>query len=290
MKTSRVHYGAFTGGPMNFKNRFLLTAVFFSGSAPWDLAHAGTPRPRESFYYAINGDQGDKNSSKNFFIDLFDTADDPARVKRLKNQNKNVICYFSAGTSEANRPDLEKLGNSKNKTGKKGIKDYPSAIGKKLAEWPENWLDYREPGIVTIMKARIDLAKKLGCDAVDPDNVDGHLNSTGFPLTSRDQKSYLSALSSYARSLGLKIGLKNSAETASSIQPLFDFVVVEECARYKECPAYKSFAENGKAIFQLEYVTKGKANDNTKCKDAAANGRTLVFANYDLTWLSACSK
>lgn len=274
---------------MNLKNALLATSAFLSVDGVYHLAQAGAPRPRETFLYAINGDKADKYTYKNFFIDLFDTADDPARVKRLKAQNKNVICYFSAGTAEPYRPDLEKLGNSKNKTGKKGIKDYPSAIGKKMVEWNEQWLDFRNSGIVTIMKARIDLAKKLGCDAVDPDNVDGHLNKTGFPLTARDQKTYLSALTNHARSLGLKVGLKNSAETASSLQPLFDFVVVEECARYKECPAYKSFSENGKAIFQLEYVTKGKANDNTKCKDAAKNGRSLVFANYDLTWHSPCS-
>ena len=255
------------------KSAVLATTLF---PAFFERAQAAKPQPKEKFLYAIANTKADNVSTKNVFIDLFEPEKIPDaknRVKRLKAQGKNVICYFSAGTHESYRPDAAQL---------------EGARGKKMEGWPEYWLDYRNSKVVTVMKNRISRAKEIGCDGVDPDNVDGHLNSTGFSLNANDQKKFLTTLSTHARSLGLAIGLKNSAETASKLQPLFDFVVVEECARYKECPAYKSFSENKKAIFQLEYVRKGAANNSSLCRDANNDGRTLNFANLDLTWQSPC--
>ena len=37
---------------------------------------------------------------------------------------------------------------------------------------------------------RLDLAAAKGCDAVDPDNVDGYANPTGFDLTGDDQLAF----------------------------------------------------------------------------------------------------
>ena len=34
------------------------------------------------------------------------------------------------------------------------------------------------------------IAVQKGCDGVDPDNVDGYTNKTGFPLTAKDQLAY----------------------------------------------------------------------------------------------------
>lgn len=40
------------------------------------------------------------------------------------------------------------------------------------------------------MQARLDLAVQKGCDGVEPDNVDGYQNNSGFPLTAQDQLAY----------------------------------------------------------------------------------------------------
>jgi hypothetical protein len=89
-------------------------------------------------------------------LDLFHT--DAATISAIQAQGKAVVCYFSAGTSEADRPDL-------------GVLD-PSNIGAGLPDWPgENWLDIRTDNVFQIMKARIELAAQKGCDAVDPDNM-----------------------------------------------------------------------------------------------------------------------
>lgn len=38
-----------------------------------------------------------------------------------------------------------------------------------------------------------DMYRSLGCDAVDPDNVDGFNNDSGFPLKAADQVSFFSS-------------------------------------------------------------------------------------------------
>jgi hypothetical protein len=89
-------------------------------------------------------------------LDLFET--DEATIATLKSMGKIVICYFSAGTSEPNRPDLSGLASS----------DY----GAGLPDWPgERWLNLRSERVLNVMAGRIALAAQKGCDAIDPDNV-----------------------------------------------------------------------------------------------------------------------
>jgi hypothetical protein len=89
-------------------------------------------------------------------LDLFNT--DASVISSLHDMGIKVICYFSAGTSEEGRPDLDGLSSS----------DY----GKGLPDWPgEKYLDIRSPTVWNVMKARISLASQKGCDAVDPDNM-----------------------------------------------------------------------------------------------------------------------
>lgn len=94
-------------------------------------------------------------------IDLFSNSN--ATIEQLHSLGKKVICYFSAGSYEPYRPDSS---------------DFQSAdIGKALDGWPdEKWINISSPSIQKIMAARIELAKGKGCDAVDPDNVDGYVS------------------------------------------------------------------------------------------------------------------
>ena len=52
------------------------------------------------------------------------------------------------------------------------------------------------------MQARLDLAVSKGCVGVEPDNVDGYQNSSGFPLTAADQLAYNRFLAGEARARG----------------------------------------------------------------------------------------
>lgn len=174
-------------------------------------------------------------------IDLFDT---PAEtIKQLHQQGRKVICYFSAGTYESWRPDAHL---------------YPKKIkGNPLPEWPgEQWLDIRRIDLLgPILRSRFNLAKEKGCDAVDPDNVDGYQNDTGFSLAYLDQLRFNQWLSNEAHERELSIGLKNDLEQIPDLLPYFDFTINESCFEYDECHSLLPFIKNNKAVFGIEYNT-----------------------------------
>jgi hypothetical protein len=100
-------------------------------------------------------------------IDLYSNTnggkDAKTIIGNLRTSGKKVICYFSAGTYEPYRPDSSKFNSSD--------------LGAKLPAWPdERWLNIRSERVRTILRARIALAAKMGCNAIDPDNMDGYVS------------------------------------------------------------------------------------------------------------------
>lgn len=94
-------------------------------------------------------------------LDLF--TNDAATFKTLHDDGKKVICYFSAGSYENYRPDKDRF--------------QASDLGKTLDGWPdEKWLKLSSPNVRSIMSDRVKLAASKGCDAIDPDNVDGYVS------------------------------------------------------------------------------------------------------------------
>lgn len=175
------------------------------------------------------------------FFDLWKITKE--HVTKFKSKHKKVICYFSAGTYEDWRSD-------KNLFPKK-------TIGKKLGEWKgEKWIDIRDASILKIMESRIKIAHDKGCYGVDPDNVDGFTNKTGFSLTKNDQIKYIKLLKLIASKYNLKIGLKNGGKMAVELAPALDWVLAEQCQRYKECNIYTPFIKLNKPVFDIEYENK----------------------------------
>ena len=176
--------------------------------------------------------------AKLYDIDLFDANE--SVIRSLKAKGKIVICYFSAGSYENWRSDenlfpLSTRGNSNGWAG-------------------EKWLDIRQIGLLSpVMTARMDLAKAKGCDGLEPDNIDGYTNSTGFTLTAADQIAYNKFLATEAHKRGLLIGLKNDVDQIAALEPFFDFAVNEQCFQYNECDTYQPFLKAGKAVFNVEY-------------------------------------
>jgi len=132
---------------------------------------------------------------------------------------------------------------------------FPDAVKGDSNGWSgERWLDIRRLDVLgPIMQRRLDLCKQKGFDAVEPDNVDGYTNSTGFPLTAADQLTYNRFLATAAHARGLSIGLKNDLDQAQTLEPDFDWALNEQCFQYNECGLLKPFSAAGKAIFEVEY-------------------------------------
>jgi hypothetical protein len=172
-------------------------------------------------------------------LDLFDTPQ--ATINTLHAAGRRVSCYFSAGSYENWRFDAS---------------SFPAAVKGSGNGWPgEQWLDIRRLDLLLpIMHARLDLCKAKGFDSVDPDNMDGYTNTTGFPLTTADQLAYNASIANAAHARGLTVALKNDLDQTAPLVPYFDWALNEQCFQYKECGLLDPFRNAGKAVMNIEYT------------------------------------
>jgi hypothetical protein len=176
---------------------------------------------------------------KMYDIDLFEN--EASVVASLHAQGRKVVCYLNAGAWEDWRPDADQ---------------FPESVkGNDLPGWPgEKWLDIRQTSVLTpLIEARLDLCKTKGFDAVEPDNIDGYTNNSGFPLNYQDQLSYNQFLANAAHTRGLSIALKNDLDQVADLLPSFDWALNEQCFQYDECDLLSPFISAGKAVFNVEY-------------------------------------
>jgi hypothetical protein len=207
-----------------------------------------------------------------FDLDLFDVPQEA--IDSLRANGRYVICYFSAGSREAWRPDVASLP--------------AEAVGEPLSGWPdEHWLDVRHPAVRALAVARLERAQARGCHAVEPDNVDAYQNSSGFPLTDSDQLAFNRFLAAQAHARGLAIALKNDVEQVAALEPDFDFALNEECLAFSECEMLSPFIVAGKAVLHVEYAKSAQAP--VLCGAATTGGFSTLLKNPSLdAWRYAC--
>jgi len=229
------------------------------------------PEPGLTFHIQYTGDIDLDQPVDVYNVDMFDTSRET--IAQLHERGVKVICYFSAGTWEDWRFDADMFPEE--------------IIGKPLEDWPgEKWLDISNTiQIFDIIERRMDIAANIGCDGVDPDNVDGYTNDTGFDLTEQDQLLFNALLAMEAHQRGLAIGLKNDNSQGPELVEAFDFAINEECFTYQECGYLSNFVDANKAVFVIEY-----GNDAGEyCAIANAAGYMLVRKNLDLdAWAVPC--
>ena len=200
--------------------------------------------------------QGEVNTSYHvelYDIDLFDS--NRTLIQSLKDDGKKVICYFSAGSWESWRRDAN---------------DFPSSVkGEKMDGWDELWLDISNEALAPIMQARLDLAVQKGCDGVEPDNMDGYTNQTGFSLSADNQLAYNKFIANEARKRGLSVGLKNDVDQIVELEPYYDFSLNEQCHAFNECEQMTPFIDAHKPVLNVEYkqayVDNNRSERDTMC-------------------------
>ena len=205
-------------------------------------------------------------------IDLFES--DTGTVAALHARGRKVVCYVNVGGWEDWRPDVASFPDE--------------VIGANLDEWEgERWLDIRRLDVLApIMEARIRSCKSKGFDGIEPDNVDGYLNDTGFPLTYEDQLRYNIWLANSAHENGLSIGLKNDMEQIPDLLGHFDWALNEQCFEYRECETLLPFIEAGKAVFNVEYAL----DTADFCSQASAFNFNSMRKNLKLdAWREPCN-
>lgn len=242
-----------------------------SSTTPW------VPKPKTRWHWQLTGSLQVAPGAEMVDLDLFETS--ASTIANVRASGQRVICYFSAGSREDWRPDASQFNAS----------DYGNA----LDGWPgERWLDTRSNNVRQIMKARMALAVNKGCDGVEPDNVDGYANSSGFSLTEATQIDYNRFLAKEAHARGLSVGLKNAVDLVPDLVNDFDWALNEECLAYSECSTTQPFIAAGKAVFHVEYVdssSQGAGKKSSVCGQPSAAGFSTLIKTWDLdAWGIAC--
>jgi len=216
-------------------------------------------------------------------IDLFEGRE-TGKIGTLNGKGYRIVCYFSAGTYEDFRPDSSDL-----------LKNNKIALidGSNLPDFPEEaWLaignaQALDTVIKPVMRARLDLAQSAGCDAVEPDNVDGYSNEETQGKISRTQQlSYNRWLATEAHDRGLSVGLKNATDLVATLAGEFDFAVNEQCYAYGECSVYEAtFLAQNKPVFNQEYYAPKEEPDGSVTKPAYEGTACAYFRNRQIASL-----
>jgi hypothetical protein len=201
---------------------------------------------------------------------------DQAVIDELHARGRRVICYISVGSWEDWRPDSDL---------------FPSEVlGKDYEGWQgERWLDIRQiDKLAPIMRARLDLCRAKGFDAVEPDNMEIYTNDTGFPLTYTDQLRYALWLAEEAHQRGLAIGQKNSADMVADLVTIFDFAIIEDYFYYGVAETMLPYIRAGKPVFAAEY-TDLPGDFEAFCRQSRELGFSTILKNRELDgWVKFC--
>ncbi|MFJ3978267.1 endo alpha-1,4 polygalactosaminidase [Streptomyces sp. NPDC090021] len=228
------------------------------------------PPPGTGWQWQLTGRLDTSVKAPVYDIDGFTTT--KAQVAELKKAGRKTICYLSTGAWEDFRPDAEA---------------FPRDLLGKGNGWEgERWLDIRRVAeLEPLMAKRFDMCRDKGFDAVEPDNMDGYQNASGFPLTADDQLRYNRLIAKLAHDRGMAVGLKNDLDQIPQLVGDFDFAVNEQCAQYDECERLTPFVEAGKAVFHAEY----ELSTSRFCTRSKTLKLSSIQKRYDLdAWRKTC--
>jgi endo-alpha-1,4-polygalactosaminidase (GH114 family) len=240
-------------------------------------------KPATSWWHPTVGltwqwELGDDDIDTSIEADVYDIDlyAEQSVIDTLHAKGVRVICYISVGSWEDWRPDKDQ---------------FPSEVlGKDYDGWPgEKWLDIREMDkLAPILRARLDLCKSKGFDAVEPDNMEIYTNNTGFPLTYQDQLRYALWLADEAHQRGLAIGVKNASDQVKDLVDHFDFAITEDAFYYDWAEEMNPFIEAGKPVFAAEYTDLG-GDFESYCRKSRELKFSTILKNRDLdAWIRTC--
>jgi hypothetical protein len=233
--------------------------------APAGAAARWQPKPTTAAWqWQLQGKIDTSIEADVYEVDGFEV---PAKtVAKLHRQGRKAICYLDVGSWENYRPDAGR---------------FPAAVlGRAYEGYPdERWLDIRRIDLLApILRHRFDLCRRKGFDGVEPDNIAGYENKTGFPLSAGDQLRFNRWVAREVHRRGMAIALKNDPGQVRQLVGSFDFAVVEECFAYDECGKFSPFVAAGKRVFVAEYEKPLAAI----CDQAERLRFSVIHKDYDL--------
>jgi hypothetical protein len=224
---------------------------------------------------------GDTPPGDNPVIYDIDAIINPAStVSALHQMGDHVICYIEVGTA-GNYYTAAQEGIS---TTYYAQLRAAGDLGKKLAGYPEYFININAPSAVSIIKSMISKqCAQKGFDAVETDldeTFGGNEGSTGFTITEADEERYLTTLADYMHGLGLGWIAKNLDDTGDAsfvndMEPLAQGIISEQCNQYRTCALLHSFRSAGKWVGNAEYPPETQAE--FCASDDAANMNGILF-------------
>ena len=171
---------------------FETTAVAQQESGSDSSASWWQPDARENLRWQLQL-QGDIVLVPGVNVYAVDYTASQASINAAKASGAKVMCYISAGSAENWRDDFRQFPKS--------------VIGNAYEGWPgEWWLDTRNiKALAPIMRARIAACAEKGFDVLDPDNINGYENDTGFNITRQQSVVYIEWLANLAHEYGLSL-------------------------------------------------------------------------------------
>jgi hypothetical protein len=239
----------------------LLVALLAAGPAPARWQPLPTSAP---WQWQLQGRIDTSVGAGVYDVDGFEA---PRRtVRKLHEQGRHVICYLDVGSWESFRPDAGAFPRS--------------VIGRRYEGFPdERWLDIRHfHRFSKPLEHRFAICARKGFDAVEPDNVAGWENKTGFPISAAAQLRFNRWVARQVHARGMAVALKNDGGQVKQLLGDFDFAIVEQCFQYEECGRYEPFVGAGKAVFETEY----ELEPSEYCAAAASIGFSAIRKSYDL--------
>lgn len=247
-----------------------------TGSNP-SVAGRWIPPTGETYQIQYDGKLDLTVPAEIYDLDMFDTK--ASTVAELHRMGRRAMCYVDVGTWESWRRDA---------------KEFPkSVLGKPDGHWKgERWLDIRQTTILEpLMAHRLDFCKRKGFDGVDPDNLDGYENKTGFPLTYREQLTYDTWVAKAAHERGLTADQKGDNDQVLDLVKVYDFAVVEQCYAQHWCKSFDVYTNSDRLVVDVEYYASKTRFLNGNCPEAEKNHDTAILKKLELTaWLLTCKK
>jgi len=248
-----------------------------SGTSPVDAVDGAVAPSTDPTVFDIDGfdntgtDNADESNS-------LSSSSSPV-VAELHALGDHVICYIDVGTTESWRPDYS---------------EFPAALLGNSNGWAgERWLDTDPSGpdytmLQKIMTARFEMCEHNGFDAVEPDNLDGLLNDTGFNITTAEGDQYAVWVAEEIHSLGMSVAQKNFETQSSVLEPYFDFVIEEQCFQYGDCTELAPYYDSSKAVLEVEYSSGGitLADFDTACTSGINGQPSADSLGLDSVYLS----
>ena len=231
------------------------------------------PPAKPTWYWQLTGKINNNQNVDVYDIDGFENGAE--EVATLHGKGVHVVCYIDVGGAEKYRSDYSKFAELE----KAGV----PIMGARIEGWPEErWINIRELAYVEpIMKARFEMCKAKGFDAVEPDEIEVWAETEkkqGIKpaVTKAQQLAYNEWIAQTVHSLGMAVLQKNDGAQTAEQDSYFDGALTEQCNQYAECGYFAPYVEAGKPVINAEYRN---ATSKFCAKDEAAG---IMGARFNL--------